>query len=467
MTRQQRIIVIVLGALSLTTILLLCGVVFFSMSQLGQQAAQSVSTPTYTPTVTPIPTWTPTPTPPIDVGVVTPTLWPLKEEEAAILDQVGREVAELRGLEPLYPVPRWKISRMQLRQRYADVFVNDEWEEAVRSLVIVYAAFDFMPSNTDLMALWRDDFADWIAGFYMVDVKEIYIVSDAYAIGATERAIFAHEYDHALQDQHFDLQSLGLYVTSEPEYSDRLMAMQALVEGDAELTQELYIDRYFSEEDALDMLNEALKRSYVWKDSPRVLGQMSIFPYEQGKEFVGALFVEGGWQKVNDAYANLPASTEHILHPDRYLAGDQPVPVSLPPLTDTLSGDWRIVYDNTAGEFLLRLYLENRLPEDDAMAAAKGWGGDHCVVYYNDATGDTLMLLTVVWDTSADAREFRDAYTRYAEARFGHDANRVAEGVSCWQGLEVLCLAGEGDRAVVVLGPDQPTVDAVLTAISE
>jgi hypothetical protein len=465
MSQNQRLIVVMMGAASLIVILMLCGTIFYTTLQLNSPATPLVGDLTHTLRVTPISTWTPTPY--FDVVVetsdATPTLPLLKEEEDALLDQVELEVVAVRDLLPLQPVTRWKVSRMQLRQRYADLFINEDWTEATHSLVIVYAAFDFMAPNTNLMALWEDDFSDWVAGFYRVDAKDIFVVSDAYMMGAMERAVFAHEYTHALQDQHFDLRSLGLYVTGEPEYSDRLLAAMALVEGDADLVQEMYIERYFSQEDALDMLNQILKRSYVWKDVPSVLGEVSMFPYEKGIEFTRALFKEGGWRMVNQAYTDPPVSTEQILHPERYLASDQPVRVSLPQFK-SLDGDWRVVYDDVAGEFLLRLYLGNRLTADEAYVAAEGWGGDHCVVYYNDTTGDISMVLSVVWDTPADAQEFRDAYTRYAEARFGYKAKQTALGVSCWQGLDVVCLTTRGDGSGVVLGPDQETVDELLAA---
>ena len=44
----------------------------------------------------------------------------------------------------------------------------------------------------------------------------------------------------------------------------------------------------------------------------------------------------------------LPASTEQILHPQRY-PDDRPIPVSLPALTTTLGPGWRIVADDVMG----------------------------------------------------------------------------------------------------------------------
>jgi hypothetical protein len=465
MSSKQRLVIVLLAVGNLIVLIAGCVVVYSSLTVPSARTAQPLTpSPANTPRPTPIPTWTPSPTA-TPYAPPTPTLRPLKEEEAAMLDQTEREVSVLRGLDPLRPVSRWKITRSQLRHRYADIFISEEWEEAARSLALVLAAFDFVSPDTDLVGLWQDGFSEQVAGFYVIESEEIYLVSDAYVLGALERAIFAHEFGHALQDQHFDLEALGLDVTSEPEYADRIIAIQSLIEGDAVLIQQLYVELYFSQADTLEFWQDTMKASFSSSDSiPRIVGETSSFPYTYGREFVSALYEQGGWQAVNDAYAAPPTSTEQILHPERYLSGDQPVLVSLSPLSTTLGSDWRLVYDDPAGEFMLGLYLENQLHATEAAPAVEGWGGDRCAVYYNDATDETVLLLRVVWDTSADAGEFLDAYARYADARFGHSADRTADGLACWQGADALCVAWEDGSVTVALGPDQATVDDVLAA---
>lgn len=464
MSKKQRLILALLAAGNLLVLLCVCSLIAQGLWTLSAAERAELATlpPTNTPRPTPIPTWTPTPTPTPYV-TLTPTPYALSEEEAATLDQIEQAVARLRGLQILRPVSRWKVTRLQLRRYYADTFIGEEWETQARPLAIALAAFDFMPPETDLLELWRESFYKWIAGFYKPDTEEIFLVSDAYTLGVMEQIVYAHEFGHALEDQHFDLEALGLNMTSEPGWSDRFLAIGALIEGDAQLLQEKYVKAHISAEEARLWLNQYLKIRFPLRDStPPVLGELSEFPYNEGREFVRALYERGGWELVNNAYATPPASTEHILHPDRYLAGDQPVAVSLVPLSDTLGSEWRLVYESTVGEFMLGLYLRNHLSGKVADQAAAGWGGDRCAVYYNDTTGATVMLLRTVWDTQAEARQFLDAYESYANARFGRSADRVAEGVSCWPGADVVCVTRQEDRVTVVLGPNQATVDLVL-----
>ncbi|KPK10021.1 MAG: hypothetical protein AMJ56_09255, partial [Anaerolineae bacterium SG8_19] len=96
---------------------------------------------------------------------------------------------------------------------------------------------------------------------------------------------------------------------------------------------------------------------------------------------------------MNVAWQNLPQSTEQIIHPDRYLAGDLPEIVALPPLTDTLGIGWTRLEEATLGEFLLREYLGQQLDETEVETAATGWGGDRYAVYWHQDNEELVMVL--------------------------------------------------------------------------
>ena len=58
------------------------------------------------------------------------------------------------------------------------------------------------------------------------------VVSKSGAIGAIEKVTFAHEFTHALQDQHFGLEGIDVDAVGQ---GDRSLGRLALVEGDASL----------------------------------------------------------------------------------------------------------------------------------------------------------------------------------------------------------------------------------------
>jgi hypothetical protein len=463
LSRQELVIVIAMGVGTVIVLAVLGGIVISSMTPLmQQQARQTASVPTDTPrpTIVAFPTWTPEPT---AIPQVVPTVELRPLENDSVLDQVEADVSAARLLLPGSAVPRWSVPRRYLHARYGDMLESEGWQTALSSLSTAWAALDFIPPNTDLTPILRDIYAEQVYEYYDPETGEIYVLHDIDTSAPLGRTAYAHAYDHALQDQHFGLVGLGLLVSESFSYDDRLLAINGLVEGDAALLQEHYIATYLTYPEQVQV-EQDLRRlgSSVLHSAPRVVSELFQFPQKAGASFAKALHDSGGWDAVNAAYASPPVSTEQILHPQRYLAGDQPVSILLPSLAHVLGDDWRLAYDGTAGELLLRLYLENRLGAEEAAVAAEGWGGGRCAVYRNDVANQSVMLLHVVWDTAADAREFRDAYVGYADGRFGHAADQAEGGMTCWEGDDVLCVAQAGDVVIVGLGPDRETVDKVM-----
>ena len=52
------------------------------------------------------------------------------------------------------------------------------------------------------------------------------------------------------------------------------------------------------------------------------------FPYLAGSTWVSGLWASGGWDAVNAAYDQPPASTEQVLHPEKYVSGERPAEVA-------------------------------------------------------------------------------------------------------------------------------------------
>jgi hypothetical protein len=398
-------------------------------------------------------------------AVALPTLDPL---DVALMDTVEGQVVTLRGLEPLRPVERTLMTREQLLAHVTEDFEKDFSPEDARDYALTLAAFDAVNPDIDMYTLLLELYAEQIAGFYDTEAKQIYVVTGAGPMGQMERLTYAHEYTHALQDQQFDLEALGLRDDAEDEYDDEyLAAVRALVEGDATLLTQQFLEAHYSMDEMVELLEEIDEiETPVFDSAPDAVRDGLMFPYTYGLAFAQALYAEGGWAAIDAAYADPPRSTEHILHPERYLAGDEPQVVTMSPLTDTLGADWRQIEADVLGEYFLGYYLAQQIPTRDAEEAAEGWGGDRYAVHHRASDGALVMALHVTWDTPADAEEFVDGYATYAEARFGHAAD-VTEGARmCWTGeADTLCLAWGPADTTAVLGPDEATVNSVLGTI--
>lgn len=416
--------------------------------------------PTRSPTGTPAPgSSSLTPTPP--VVRATPGL--------EVFDEIARAVERIRGLQATGPYTRSLMTQAELRAYQEKKFEQDYTPEEARQDTLTLAAFDLLPRDFNLREFLLDLYTEQIAGFYDPDTKQFFVISEQRQPGVLERVTFAHEYTHLLQDQHFDLVALG-FTDDERKRpkdldDDAMLARRALVEGDATLTQLFYL-RDLPRAEQLEWF-EAVQRqpSEVFDRAPRAIREELTFPYEAGLTFVQALYGEGGWEAINAAFRDPPASTEQILHPEKYRSREQPIRVTLPPLTDTLGSGWQLVDENVLGEFYLRVYLEERLSDLRAEEAAAGWGGDRYAVYWNEGAGQDLLVLALAWDSEAEAQEFVAAYREYATARYGGGPTREAPGQALWIGQDVLWLEWRGAQTLILRGPSEAVVSRVRAQI--
>lgn len=222
-------------------------------------------------------------------------------------------------------------------------------------------------------------------------------------------SIMAHELVHALQDMHFGLDRL----LTGAKNGDQLIARQALVEGGATLV-ELLVDNaraglMVPDSILQQVINDALN-VMPSEGGPGFLFEQWHTSYVRGRAFVFALKRHGGWAAVNRAYTHLPASSEHILHPDKYIARELPEGIALPALArEPFAGDWDELDRNTLGELGFRIIF-NAFDIETAHAAAAGWHGDQYAVFKRRQENTFALVLFTTWDTEQDATEFTTAY---------------------------------------------------------
>jgi len=372
-------------------------------------------------------------------------------------------VVEIRQLQPLAPVDPTLLSSSELGQRLEDEFAENYSPAEARNDAIALSAFDFIEADFDIYNFLISLYTEQIAGFYDPETDEFVIIDNDDEFDVLEQWTHAHEYVHALQDQYYDLEILD----DESLDSDTTFAVQALAEGDATLVQTLYLlGGYFDQNQLFEILTTALEIDTAVLDSaPPLFAHELEFPYITGMEFVQTLHDMGGFAAVDAAWEQPPQSTEHILHPDRYLAGDTPHLVTLVPLTDTLGAGWQLADEDILGEFYLREYLFQQLGGNQVNEAATGWGGDRYAVYWNESNQQLVMVLKIAWDTPADAQEFQNLYPEYPVSLFGISGSGQPDGGICWQGTDVICLYALGDQSLVVRAPDMTIMNSVSSAM--
>lgn len=371
------------------------------------------------------------------------------------LDDIEAQTRAFRGLDATSPIQRRFPTRAEVQ-----AFLKTSLDKALPSDVAFregqfYAAFDWMPGDSDLRALYETLLGSQVAGYYDPATKTMNVITIdgkpvGDSLGLIDQITYSHEYTHALQDQHFDL---GKLTDSQGQSAgDQTLAVQALIEGDATYTMQLYADAVIQKDPfgaGLQLLNSGVLSSGAMPPgTPLILQDELLFPYLDGLSFVGALRQSGGEDKLNSAFEDLPQSTEQILHPQKYLSGEAPVQVDLKP--ETLGGDWTLVLSRTLGEFYLREYLQTQLPSNVAAPAAAGWGGDHFVIFYDTQTKQRAWVLNLVWDTPQDAMEFQSAYQAFGDKRF----KGVANSDSCWSNdSEAVCVTTHDQNTYIAYAP--------------
>jgi hypothetical protein len=363
---------------------------------------------TATPSATPAPSATDAPT---SSPATTPSASPTPASSGAvdaIFDQIEEEVLAIRDLKPT-EVPRETIDEEALRAYTAKSFDEDNPPEYVAASEVLYKALGLMPKEQSLKELYLELLGSQVAGFYDPDKKQLFVVSRTGTVNGADKITFAHEYDHALQDANF---SVFAEQKDLLDQTDRALARAAVYEGDATTLmvswagQNLTPDE-FAEVQAAGTDPEAME---ILSRTPQILVEGLLFPYTAGQAFVLPVQMSGGWKAVDALYEDMPRSTEQILHPDKYRAGEEPVAVVLPKTLATDMGKgWKASMHDTFGEFQLGVWLRaSGVRSGDASSAAAGWGGDRLAVL-NGPDDAWAVVMRSTWDTADDAKAFQQA----------------------------------------------------------
>jgi hypothetical protein len=150
---------------------------------------------------------------------------------------------------------------------------------------------------------------------------------------------------------------------------------------------------------------------------PRFMVETLLGAYLRGMIFVAEVH-RGGWPEVEKLYSNPPASSEMIMHPEKWAQNEVPYRIEFADLASeaALQG-WDVLEENTLGEVQMGIiFAEYGLP-DIGKVAAYGWDGDRFAVLRHPETGGTMLLLYTAWDDEAEATEFAGAYGEVARLK--------------------------------------------------
>src|SRR5438270_319951 len=192
---------------------------------------------------------------------------------------------------------------------------------------------------------------------------------------------------------------------------DSALAFSALVEGDAVRVEQAYQNTMsLSDRDQLGR-EESAQLGQLAPSIPEVLIELVGFPYTYGPRYVQSVLSSAGQVRLDQAFTSPPTTTEQILHPDRWLAGDPPAPLAQP------KADAAVVDKGVLGELGFDLVLQKVVGVDETRAALADWGGDQYVAW--DASGRTCLRDTVTAGGGGSAAAMQRALRDYTRRRSG------------------------------------------------
>lgn len=347
------------------------------------------------------------------------------QSEASLVDlvhQLETQAERITGLHFKHPIAVRLRSRDQVRDYVTRKFDQDLPPAELAGAETAYKLFGLIPDSLDLRRTMIAVLTEQVVGYYDPDSGALFITSDQ-SDRSRVRVVASHELVHALQDQYTPLDSL----INQRRQNDRLVAAEAVLEGQATFYQipilmpeqhpETLPEHWFWRQREVMAQQQAAMPEFA--GAPLWLRERMIFPYLGGADFIGWFVrTHHGSEPYGKA---MPVSTEQILHPDRYAAGDQPIELRFAtPAPDTLR------YEDGLGEFEIGLLFAQLLGDandDQGSVYAEGWGGDRYQVYGPEAGADALVWYTV-WDTGVARDRFVRGLARLWASRAAGAAGR-------------------------------------------
>jgi hypothetical protein len=291
----------------------------------------------------------------------------------------------------------------------ADALAGDE----LRALSRLAIAGGMLPEGTDLATLAASFAASSAGATYSPLHKRVLILaSQGKDTDARDESLITHEYVHALQDQHFDLLKL---LAARPYNFDRAEAAFAVVEGDAmnvqrrrEQSEAVWSRRTLEEIGRNEDARFGEYRKEIGAFFPPLLTETFIFRYRDGTRFVETVRRKSGARGIDELFRRPPASSEQVLHPEKYFSHESPREATLDE-TQFAANGWTVAATTPLGELGVRGLLLKTLAPAEATRAAAGWGGDRAYLFER-ARSRPLFVWKTYWDKPAEATEFFRAY---------------------------------------------------------
>jgi hypothetical protein len=338
-------------------------------------------------------------------------------------DEVLAQMSRILALPIKEPLKKTLRSKQEVRDYLIREDKEDKKDAERYADDKTLEAFGLIPKGFPLDSFMLDVLTDQVAGLYDPKAKEFYIAN--WIPVDEQRTVMSHELTHALEDQSFHIDS---WIKAARPNDDAELARDAVSEGSAMAAMVDYemLDQKVSVRDVPDvtLLIRAGALSEMDKDpnlakAPLYIRDELLFPYLAGTGFTQEfLKAHSGWQDLYLIFQNPPVSTQQIIHPDLYMHGVKPEAIALPDWKGLVPSDWKLLEENTMGEFGVEEILKQLLDENRAELLAPAWKGDRYAVFEDAKTKSTPLVFRLALDNSDDAAHFFGQYSEALEHKY-------------------------------------------------
>ncbi len=351
----------------------------------------------------------------------------LAAPQSKLFEQVGPMLdglAQITGWKVERKVPAEILHASDFKKMMQD-HMKDSSNKEIHAEELTLKMFGLVPPDFNLAGETVDLLSEQAAAFYDYNKKRLFVL-DTTPDGDEARLALVHELAHALADQHHNL---GKYMREGDPDDDAATARQAVMEGQATWLSWAYFFwmRNGRPEIPKDQLEELAKAAGaegpVYSSAPLYIRESLVFPYNQGIQFIDAVFRKLGRASFDEVFMHPPASTQQILHPEDYFSKLEPTMTDAPtlegPLGKQKARQYRELTDGVLGEFdvsaMLRQYVANT--ESGAVEASHFRGGSY-KLYENKRDKHPVLTYIVDLDTPEAASTYLAMYRQVLKGKW-------------------------------------------------
>ena len=270
----------------------------------------------------------------------------------------SRTLSDITGWKVQRTVPAEILSKDNFRKMVEEGVKDAETNKETRAAEIALKMFGLVPQDFNLARESGDLLAEQAAAFYDYKKKRLFVL-DSTKTDNEQLIALAHELAHALADQQHPLRKF----ISDADGDEQSTARQSVIEGQATWLSWAYLSKKSGGRGEVpralvDRLAEGAGASGddfpVFSQAPLYIRESLTFPYTEGMRFQDAVYRELGPAAFERVFRDPPRSTQHIMHPETYLAGRMPTMPALPRLEEPAGKEarhFRILADGDVGEF--------------------------------------------------------------------------------------------------------------------